>query len=172
MDESEHKFGTLNPKAPRALSRFAFLIGEFRCSAKIKMDSGHWQNFQASWHGRYVLEGYVIADEYRMTDAAGALLVLGTNFRAYDASRRTWNIKWLNALAGTWTDLSSAELGGVRFDGPTVTYAFKEPTAAHAYTRATYTSFSNDHFTWRGDKSTDATTWSEFMVVDCYRVAG
>ena len=172
MDQPGQPFGALNPKAPPALSRFAFLIGAFRCEARIKMDNGRWETFQAAWLGRYVLEGYAIADEYRMMNAAGDLLVLGINLRTYEPSRHTWNIRWLNALTGAWTDLSSPEFGGVRFDGPSVTYAFPEPTASHAYTRATYTSFSDSHFTWRGDKSSDAKNWTEFMVVDCYRTAG
>ncbi len=95
--------------------------------------------------------------------------MLGMNFRTYDAARQIWNIKWLNALAGTWTDLGSEEFGGVRFDGHSIIYAFKEPVAAHAYTRATYTNISKTHFTWRGEKSDDGKAWSEFMVVEAYR---
>jgi hypothetical protein len=77
--------------------------------------------------------------------------------------------KWLNALAGTWVDLGPEEFGGVRFDGPCIIYAFKEPVAAHAFTRATYTNISKTLFTWRGEKSDDGKAWSEFMVVEAYR---
>jgi hypothetical protein len=87
-------------------------------------------------------DGYAIADEYRMTGSSGELIVLGTNFRAYDATQQTWNMKWLNALAGTWVDL-----------GPT----------------ATYMNISDGHFTWRGDQSEDGKTWAEFMVVEAHR---
>jgi len=104
-----------------------------------------------------------------MTGPSGELIVLGMNFRAYDASKQVWNLKWLNALAGTWVDLGPGELGGVRFDGQSVIYAFKEPVAAHAYTRATYTNISETHFTWRGEKSADGKAWSEFMAVEAYR---
>ena len=38
-------------------------------------------------------------------------------WRAYDAARQTWNMKWLHALTGTWVDLGPQELGGVTFDG-------------------------------------------------------
>jgi hypothetical protein len=64
-----------------------------------------------------------------MTDSSGKLIVLGMNFRTYDAGKQIWNTKWLNALEGTWTDLGSQELGGVRFDGQSIIYAFKEPMA-------------------------------------------
>jgi hypothetical protein len=169
MDQVDQEFGKPSPNAPAALSRFAFLIGRWRCEAKVRSAKGEWQTFQATWVGRFILDGYAIADEYRMTGPSGELIVLGVNLRAYDATKQIWNIKWLNGLAGTWTDLGPEELGGVRFDGQSITYAFKEPVAAHAYTRATYTNISKAHFTWRGEKSNDGKAWSEFMVVEAYR---
>jgi hypothetical protein len=111
----------------------------------------------------------VIADEYRMFDADGELLVLGLNVRAYDASKQQWNIKWVDGLSGRWTDLGSEELGGVHFDGSSVSYRFKEPMMPHRFTRATYTNISERHFTWKGEGSEDGRTWTEFMVVKCER---
>jgi hypothetical protein len=119
--------------------------------------------------GRFILDGHAIADEYRMTDAAGELIVLGVNLRAYDAARRAWNMKWLDARAGTWVDLGPEALGGVTFDGESIVYAFAEPMAGHAYTRATYTKVSRTHFTWRGERSDDGKTWTEFMVIEAHR---
>jgi hypothetical protein len=169
MVDVDREFGTRNPNAPEELSRFAFLIGRWRCDARVRSADGEWQSFHAAWLGRYILDGYAIADEYRMTSASGEPLVLGLNLRTYDAASKTWNIRWLNALAGTWTDLASPELGGVRFDGHSVVYTFKEPTAGHAYTRATYTNIFSERFTWRGEKSEDGKAWNEFMVVEAYR---
>jgi hypothetical protein len=169
MDQVDQEFGKPSPNAPAALSRFAFLIGRWRCKAKVRPANGEWQMFQATWLGRFILDGYAIADEYRMTGSAGELLVLGMNLRTYDAARQVWNIKWLDALAGTWVDLGPEELGGVTFDGQSIVYSFKEPVAAHAYTRATYTNISKLHFTWRGERSDDGKSWSEFMVVEASR---
>jgi hypothetical protein len=158
-----------NPGVPAALAQFAFLIGSWQCKARVKSEKGEWREFQATWHGRYILEGHAIADEYKMTDDVGHLIVLGMNFRTYDESRQKWNLKWLNALDGTWTDLGSDALGGVKSDDRSVTYTFREPVAHHAYTRATYGNISEDHFTWSAEKSDDGNTWSEFMVVECTR---
>lgn len=169
MHQTDHDFGTLNSNAPADLSRFAFLIGSWKGDAKIMTPNGEWQTFHASWVGRYILDGYAIADEYRMTDASGKLIVLGMNFRSYDAAKRVWNIKWLDAMTGTWVDLGSEEHGGVVATDQSIVYAFKEPVAGHAYTRATYTNISESHFTWRGEKSDDGNTWSEFMVVEATR---
>jgi hypothetical protein len=169
MDQVDQDFGTPNPHASPALARFAFLIGRWRCEARVRSGNGEWQTLKATWLGRFILDGYVIADEYRMTDVSGTLIVLGMNVRSYDATKQMWNMKWVNALAGTWVDLGPEELGGVTFDGDSIIYAFKEPVAAHAYTRATYTNISKTHFTWRGEKSDDGKAWSEFMVVEAYR---
>jgi hypothetical protein len=169
MDDSSQDYGKPNPKAPAALSCFAFLAGKWRCEAKLKSADGVWQTYKAAWLGRFILDGYAIADEYRMVGASGELIVLGLNIRTYDAGKRAWNIRWLNGLAGDWTNLVSEELGGVTTEGRSVIYAFNEPIAAHAYTRATYTNHSATHFTWRGDQSDDGKNWRDFMIVEAYR---
>ena len=152
------------------LSRFAFLVGRWRCEARVKRTDGEWQALHATWVGRYILDGRAIADEYRMTGPDGETIVLGVNLRAYDPVRKVWNMKWLNALAGTWIDLGPEELGGVKFQDDSIVYVFREPVADHAFTRATYTNVSADRFTWRGEKSDDGRVWSEFMVAEAYRV--
>jgi hypothetical protein len=171
MGKIEQDFGKLNSKAPPALKHFAFLIGRWKCEAKLKSSDGNWQMFRATWSGRFILDGYAIADEYRMMSPSGELIVLGMNFRTYDAARKVWNIKWLNGLAGYWMDLVSDELGGIRIDGESITYAFKETVGGHAYRRATYTKISTEHFTWLGEKSDDGKSWTDFMVIECYRTS-
>ena len=170
MKRDEQEYGKLNPNAPPELSRFAFLIGKFRCEAALKRGDGTWESLKATWEGRLILDGYAIGDEYRMTTPAGELLVLGLNLRSYDAKKKTWNMKWLNALGGTWVDLGAEELGGgVKIDEKGITYSMKEPVASHVFTRATYTNISENHFTWRGEKSDDGKAWEEFMVIEAYR---
>lgn len=159
----------MNTNAPPELTRFAFLIGKWRCDVKLKRVEGTWENLKATWEGRYILDGYAIADEYRMTTLAGELLVFGINLRTYDAKEKAWNMKWLNALAGTWVDLGPEDLGGVRADEKSVSYSMKEPVARHALTRATYTNISKNHFTWRGERSDDGKAWEEFLIVEAYR---
>jgi hypothetical protein len=65
----------------------------WRGEAKLNSANGEWQTFQATWIGPSILDGYVIADEYRM-GLSGELLVLGVNMRANDAAKQTWNMKW------------------------------------------------------------------------------
>ena len=172
MKQHEQRVEKPNPNAPAELSRFAFLLGRWKFDAKFKLPAGEWQTFHGTWLGHYILDGYAIADEYRMIDSSGELIVFGMNFRIYDSAKQVWNIKWLNALEGTWTDLTSEQFGGARFDGQSVTYAFKSERGAQwPFTRATYTNISKTHFTWRGEESEDAKTWTDFMVVECHRSA-
>jgi len=166
-DEQEH--AKLNPKAPPELSRFAFLIGKWSCKVELKEGDGTWENLEATWEGRFILDGFEIADEYRMTTLTGELLVLGINLRTYDAKKKTWNIKWLNGLGGTWVDLGTEELGGVKIDEKGITYSMKEPIASHVFTRATYTNISENHFTWIGERSDDGKAWEKFIVIEAYR---
>jgi hypothetical protein len=170
MDQIDHETATANPNSHPALSKFAFLIGDWRCRASLLNERGEWQTFSATWRGRYILSGYVIADEYCMAGPSGKLFVLGMNIRAYDAPQRTWRIKWLNALTGTWTDLGPKELGGIRFDGQSIVYVSKEAIFGYAYTRSTYANISANHFTWRGERSADGNGWTEFMVVEADRI--
>jgi hypothetical protein len=116
MKRDKQEYAKPNPDAPPELYRFAFLIGTWRCEGNLKREDGTWESLRAIWEGRYILDGYAIADEYRMTTLAGELLVLGINMRTYDSKKKAWNMKWLNALAGTWVNLGPEELGGVTAD--------------------------------------------------------
>ena len=106
MKQHEQRVEKPNPNAPAELSRFAFLIGRWKFDAKFKLPDGEWQSFYGTWLGHYILDGYAIADEYRMIDSSGELIVFGMNFRVHDSAKQVWNIKWLSALEGTWTDLT------------------------------------------------------------------
>jgi hypothetical protein len=174
MNRNNHATDKPNPKAPTALSHFAFLIGQWRFYAKFKSPKGYWQTFHGTWFGRYIADGHAVADEYKMFDADGEVLVLGINFRVYDTAKQIWSIKWLDARAGTWTDLTSVEFGGVKFEGQSVSYIFREPLGASAgwtaaYTRAICTSLSPTLFTWHGENSDDMKTWDELVIVECNR---
>jgi hypothetical protein len=75
-----------------------------------------------------------------MTGSSRELIVLSMNLRTYDAAKQSWNIKWLNAPAGTCGDLGPEELARVAFNGQSIIYAhlrFKQPVGAPACVRAT-----------------------------------
>ena len=163
------EYGKPNPKAPPELSQFAFIIGEWHCDARVKGEDGTSQTYQATWVGRYILDGYVIADEYRMTNQAGELIVLGINFRSYSVEKKTWVMRWLSS-AGFWVELGPEELGGVDVATETITFNIVDTFAPDALTRITFSNISESNFTWASDQSLDkGKTWAEFMVIEAQR---
>ena len=86
-----------NPDAPPELSQFAFLIGAWRADGKLKRDDGKWKPFTADWTARYILGGYVITDEFHTNDTESEFQLHGATFRSYDARRKIWVMKFLNA---------------------------------------------------------------------------
>jgi hypothetical protein len=164
-------YGKPNPKAPPELSQFAFIIGEWRCDVRVKGEDGTWQTYRATWVGRYILDGYVIADEYRMTNQAGDVIVQGMNFRSYNVATRTWVMRWLDATRSFWVELGPEELGGVRVNPGTITFNLIDRFAPDAMSRVTFSDISANQFTWREDKSLDqGGTWTEFVVIEAHRV--
>jgi len=53
-----------NPNAPAELSRFAFLIGQWRFDARFKSANARVAGLSRNLLGYYILDGYAIADEY------------------------------------------------------------------------------------------------------------
>jgi hypothetical protein len=163
-------YGNPNPNAPPELTQFAFIIGEWRCDVRVLGDDRTWQTYQATWVGRYALDGYVIADEYRMTNQAGELVVHGMNFRSYSIEKKAWVMRWLDATRSFWVELGPEELGGVRVNQETITFNLIDKFAPDAMSRVTFSNISADHFTWREEKSLDdGRTWVEFVTIEAHR---
>ncbi len=156
-------YGKPNANAPGQLSAFAFLIGKWNCGVTLKQEDGSSSQLQATWEGRYILDGYVIADEYKMFDASGNLLMLGMNYRAYNSETNSWNMKWLKALSGTWLELGPQKLGGVNISDSSIIFKAEfKPGELH---RIKFSNISEEHFTWSVDISTDnGQTWKDSVM--------
>jgi hypothetical protein len=167
----DKEYGKANPEAPPEFAQFAFIIGKWRCDAKIKGEDGTWQPYQATWVGHYILDGYAISDEYRMTNQKGELVVHGMNFRSFNVEKKTWVMRWLDARGSVWVELGPEKLGGVRVDSKTITFHFIDTIAPDNLSRATISNISESHFTWSGERSLDqGKTWSEFIIVEAHRI--
>ncbi len=170
------EYGAPNPNAPLELSQFAFLIGKWRCESRVKNPDGSFQAYPATWIGRYILDGYVIADEFRQFGPDGALTQLGQNYRSFSNERNTWVMKWHDALASTWLDLGPQDLGGVRVTEDTITFMHHLPPGlpdglfpSHTTFRVTFSGISDDHFTWTADISRDGgASWEKVQVIEAH----
>jgi len=176
-NQGSQQYGRPNPNAPPQLSRFAFLIGTWRCESRVKGQDGTYTSYDATWVGRYILDGYVIADEFRQVDAEGATIQLGQTFRSYDIERGVWEMRWLDALNSTWLELGPEDLGGVTVTDTAIIFKHGRPPGledllpAHAIFRTGFYDISEDRFTWRAEISTDGQrTWEEVQVIEARRV--
>ncbi len=157
-----------NPDAPPELSQFAFLIGAWRVDGKLKGPDDMWMPFTAGWTARYILDGYVITDEFHTNDTGGEFQLHGATFRSYDARRKTWVMKFLNARESTWLDLGPEDLGGVEVTDDAITFMHRvEPDGL---LQVRFENISTDHFIWRGELSDDGCkNLDEIMTIEAER---
>lgn len=169
---TDQEFGRPHPNAPPQFRQFAFLIGEWRFTATARSPDGQTFAFVGEWLGTFILDGRVIADEFRMRDIDGTLIMLGMNFRQYDASRDRWVMRWLDATAARWLELGPDQLGGVHVSDAGIT--FKVEFAPGELHRITFRDIDANRFTWQADRSMDGgKTWEdEIMTIEATRTAG
>jgi hypothetical protein len=166
------EYGAPNPNAPPELAQFAFLIGEWRCDVRVQGIDGTWQPYEATWIGRYILDGRVIADEYRMWNEARELVVHGMNFRTYDADKKAWIMRWLHATGAFWLELGPEALGGVCVGADTITFKYIDVAAPGAIDRVTFSNIEESRFSWMAERSHDqGRTWTEFIEIEAHRIA-
>jgi hypothetical protein len=176
LNDVQGDFGKPNPRAPKELEQFAFLIGRWQGDSSIKLPDGKWSTYKATLIGRYILDGYVIADEVRQFGPAGELTKCGQNYRSYNTNSG-WVMKWQDALNSTWLDLGPPELGGVVFSSGTFSFKHHLPPGPVSKLFPAYTLFqirifdiSQRHFSWRAEVSTDGgLSWSEVQKMEFYR---
>lgn len=169
-------FGERHPNAP--LSAFDFLIGEWKCESRVKGADGEYRTYPATWVGRYILDGHVIADEFRQFDANGNVTQLGTTYRSYNTERGVWVMKWLDTLNSTWLDLGPQELGGVDVTDTSVVFKHHLPEGPvrdvfpeQTIFRITFHDISRDSFSWKAEVSTDeGVSWRQVQVIEARRV--
>jgi hypothetical protein len=88
MDVSKTTYGERNPGSPNELEAFAFLVGKWQGTGKVRLPDGKVAEFSGvSWIGRYILEGTAIADELHAAYPDGRPF-LGISLRQYDASTK------------------------------------------------------------------------------------
>lgn len=149
---------TLNANAPRQLSYFAFLIGSWKCDVSVKKQDGTPVHLDAEWKGRYILDGYAIADQFSMRDPRGEVIMSGMNFRSFSIKDHAWNMKWFEGMTSTWQDI-----GDVEIMDSSITY--KIQVAASEIHKIKYYHISNTHFDWSADISRDnGKTWDESVM--------
>ena len=172
-------YGMPNAGAPRELTQFDFLVGAWTCESSIRAPDGTIQTRPATWVGRYILDGYAIADEFRQLGPAGEVAMLGQTYRAFNSDSRSWVMKWLDALDATWLDLGPEDLGGVSVRDGKISFRHRRPRGRsgrlfplNSLFRNTFFDITDTGFRWRAELSTDhGETWAEVQTIEARRPA-
>jgi len=166
MDPSKTTYGERNPNAPNELAVFAFLVGKWQGTGTVKLENGKVAEFPVTWIGRYILDGYTIADEAHSFFPDGSP-ALGITLRQYDTNRKTWIVEFLNVSNSFLRMQVNGRSGSVTVDGPTVTVASGAPDTA---IREHYRVVDRDNWVYRLDQSTDGgRSWNEGQVEMTFR---
>ncbi|HXJ30435.1 MAG TPA: hypothetical protein VNG35_07335 [Gemmatimonadales bacterium] len=172
-------FGMPNAAAPRELVTFDFLVGAWECESSVRGPDGIARARPATWVGRYILDGYAIADEFRQLGPAGEVAMLGQTLRTFNTDSKTWVMKWLDALDATWLDLGPEDLGGMTVRDGTISYRHRRPRGRsgrlfpmQSLFRVTFFDIAEAGFHWRSEVSTDnGETWAEAQTISARRQA-
>jgi uncharacterized protein DUF1579 len=161
-DPSKTTYGERNPKAPKELSVFSFIVGKWQGTMKTRLPNGTTvSGIPVSWIGRYILDGTAIADEAHSVYPDGRP-ALGISLRQYDARRKTWIVEFLNVSESFLRKQVNAKSGSVTVSGRNVTVRGEGPGIS---VREHYLVADADHFVYRADVSTDGgRTWDEGQV--------
>jgi hypothetical protein len=166
MDPSKTTYGERNPNAPSELAVFAFLIGKWQGTGTVTLENGKVAEFPVTWIGRYILDGYAIADEGHSFFPDGSP-ALGITLRQYDTNRKTWIVEFLNVSNSFLRKQVNGRSGSVTVDGRTVTVASESPEMT---IREHYRVVDRDNWVYRMDVSTDGgRKWNEGQVEMTFR---
>ncbi len=135
-----------------------FLQTGFDCEGEVRSPEGEVvYRYTGTWKGEYVLDGKVMADTFRGFGPEGELIALGTNFRAWDPKAGRWQMKWIDAQTGLWTQLGLDD--GVTSENGEIHFRGKGPEGRTF--RVRFTDMSDDGFLWHGDLLQPDGSWHE-----------
>lgn len=150
----EHPFGRPNPEAPAELAQFAHLVGEHVCEERLRDPGGPWRTARGRWRGRWILNGWVLADEY----IGSTYSYLGV--RVYLPAEARWSISFFQTPQpdgpALWTGRSTDS-------GMVVERPIELPDGAAATIRLSFSDVTNAGFRWRNETISERgslTTWT------------
>jgi hypothetical protein len=163
-------FGERSPSAPAELGLFAFLVGKWEGTARVRLENGAYAEGKVTWIGRYVLDGTAIADEFHSANPDGSPY-LGVSLRRFDAQARAWTVEYINVTGSFIRRQVNARSGEVTREGDAVVVTAMD---GDSFARESYRLSGHDRFVYRIDLSKDrGRTWdSGFVEVTMARIEG
>lgn len=106
INEPSEKFpnGQINPKAPKALKQFDFMLGTCKCTDSILNKDGSYRVYPSLWKAKYFLNGYGIQDNnFNPVNPT-------SNLRLFDNKTKTWKVTYLQSANGYYTGVWEGKL--------------------------------------------------------------
>ncbi len=114
----------LNPNAPKETYQYGQLVGTWNCTiSNLDLKKNKWETRKATWHFKYILNGYAIQDFWINHENAESESqeLFGTNIRIYNPSLNIWKCAWMengkNTLSGIWESYQNEKNELVLEDG-------------------------------------------------------
>jgi hypothetical protein len=150
-------YGSRNPSAPAELDLFAFLVGKWEGTSKVRLPDGTMgDGGPVTWIGRWALDGTAIADETHSL-APGGSPGMGMTLRRYDRQAHAWTVEFINVTANFIRRQVNPRSGSVKRQGDTVVV---EAADGASFAREYYQVSGRDRFVYRIDLSKDGgKTW-------------
>jgi hypothetical protein len=153
-------YGSRSPSAPAELDLFAFLIGKWQGTSKVRMPDGTLgDGGPVTWIGRWALDGTAIADETHSIAPNGAP-GMGMTLRRYDG--HAWTVEFINVTGNFIRRQVNPRSGSVKRQGDTVVV---EAADGDSFAREYYEVSGRNRFVYRIDLSKDGgKTWDRSLA--------
>lgn len=140
-----HPYGRPHPDAPEELRQFAFMVGEFDCTDRLRQRDGTWNEFAAVWNAKYFLNGWGIQDQYWSPTFSTS------NLRIYDPQISKWRVTYFRMPR-----YGSGEWQGAQEEGRLIMRQYRTGTAGEAIeSRLTFYDITDDGFEWMAQSVVD-----------------
>jgi hypothetical protein len=146
----------VHPNAPPETKQFEFIVGTWDCKARFMTGpDGKYNESQATWIGKYYLDGWAIEDTW-ITKRPDGTSSKGVNIRSFNKETGKWNNRWLVQGSLKWKYYESEMVG----DTMVMTGGEGSDPVGEFIDRNTFYDVKEDSWSWRKDRSYDGgETW-------------
>lgn len=150
-----HPYGKLNPDAPKETEQFAFMIGEFDCTDKVRDPKGNQVERKTVWNSTYFLNGSGIQDKYW----ADGTVASGT--RIFDKKKGNWIVNYFQSVPAYFAGVWEGKKEGDKM-------IMRAPRGENE-SRLTFYNIKKDGFDWIGELVRKDGKSTSFWTISCKR---
>ena len=150
------------PVPPPEASQFDFLIGTWDVVSEPNIP-GVPAKVYGRWTAQKSADGFMVVDEYRISDGSGGTAYLGETYRVYNPKAKRWEYRFVEPFSGTWHEGTAVKEG-------TEMHLTQGTPGGGGMTQIRYYDISRDHFSWVSQRSRDGgKTWTAGAKIEATR---